>query len=672
MAIVLRRPALFAETLSSLADKSALHYGVVQDLGSALASGRAAISIDEIVSACVADSKSWWVLPYLLEWSSVPAEQATYEKVESALLGALTNPDPSGKRGSGLGRAQPLAAAMSKLLEIRPGQFQRSDNTLSLEQSLSDSVTRLVLARTGLDTPADWELGRKLLVQFGGTGMVQMINGVLAADNPWALRLIIRDAGKHGNEESALLLAKIVDSQTLDGADNHSKERLYLGETALAEQGRWEDVVRTAVRTGYLPTAVLDFDRNAFESQTIDEALTQTGLKKPLSLRNIIIAILLYGHKKYLDFVRKTFDRLNIDDPDLPIVVQCLTAYETNDSKFVERVAVALLHQKEDRLSLVNGLLMAGTPRARRIVLDHAATVLGSGSYPVWYIDVMLKLSTGSDEVARQAREFLIGREKSERFSLTHSEILTQLPDIQGEAAYDLLQRTALSDSNMVVYGQKPSAILGLSKLDNIAACEAIEALFEMRAAVRNQLPITYIKVNEERAVSFLSQRMIVEKSSGTRIEICRSLRLYRDYNTLTQMVETLLEAASLDELLAGIEIAGWWTSRRFQQRLEAIAQDHPVRDMRLSAASSLVRLKHQEWIRAYFDEFRHSTDPDKWRCLEAICRLADPFVLSRNRDPLWVGNALVGAHEKYWNWVSDEIGRQMDKWRSAHQGFND
>ncbi len=206
---------------------------------------------------------------------------------------------------------------------------------------------------------------------------------------------------------------------------------------------------------------------------------------------------------------------------------------------------------------------------------------------------------------------------KEQPLPLWPIECLEILGEVDDAAAREWLREHAFPiDSPLPDVGRLDFVIRGLAKFDAASAFQAAELALRRTQGGGERIPRFLLDLNIESAIPVLCDHMPQERHTLMRWAIGR----------------------------AGAELCGWQGDDFLQDVLHSLYTDDMSDEVRGAAREALLRQRDQKETRQLLDMFRAASNDERWRVLEALIELGDPYLLSNRGDLLWLGQILGDA----------------------------
>jgi len=234
---------------------------------------------------------------------------------------------------------------------------------------------------------------------------------------------------------------------------------------------------------------------------------------------------------------------------------------------------------------------------------------------------------------------------KEQPLPLWPIECLEILGEVDDAAAREWLREHAFPiDSPLPDVGRLDFVIRGLAKFDAASAFLAAELALRRTQGGGERIPRFLLDLNIESAIPVLCDHMPQERHTLMRWAIGRALRQVEKVDLVRQHMEEMLKSPDSEVRRAGAELCGWQGDDFLQDVLHSLYTDDMSDEVRGAAREALLRQRDQKETRQLLDMFRAASNDERWRVLEALIELGDPYLLSNRGDLLWLGQILGDA----------------------------
>lgn len=203
------------------------------------------------------------------------------------------------------------------------------------------------------------------------------------------------------------------------------------------------------------------------------------------------------------------------------------------------------------------------------------------------------------------------------------------------------LRQQALDYAGTPVAMVNPLSIIEcVATFDGDAAFDFAHAALRGDVEGREVLPPHLLRYNARRAVDSLLRHLPEERSGVVRWHVARTLRWSGD-PSIAARAEEMSRERSPEMRAAACDLAGWIPHVVGNHRLRELALADENKDVRTAARDALerqLRLAQSEELR---DRLRRSGGSKAWMYAEALVSYADPYLLDRREDPLFIYSAL-------------------------------
>jgi hypothetical protein len=167
------------------------------------------------------------------------------------------------------------------------------------------------------------------------------------------------------------------------------------------------------------------------------------------------------------------------------------------------------------------------------------------------------------------------------------------------------------------------------------------------------------IELAGEQAIDIFCRHALSEESTATRWCIARALRLISGSERLRQRIQEIASAQDRRSREVAVEISGWQSPGFMQNSLEILAREDFADTVSQKASEALLRQDEQRWVEELMGEFQANSTQRRWSLLTSIIELGDPFLLTNQRDRLWLGQIIGDATEVYWPFIDVEVEKR-------------
>ena len=198
-----------------------------------------------------------------------------------------------------------------------------------------------------------------------------------------------------------------------------------------------------------------------------------------------------------------------------------------------------------------------------------------------------------------------------------------------------ILDKAFVIDTTMPM--QTLRAIQGLAKYDVLRAVEAIEQGLRYHHRIERQLCRLLVQIKPESATTKLIDAAISIQRDSLKHAAGKALRRIKPEIISPIVIEYMKNQISNRGTI--VELCQWLPIPMIESKLNDLADKDSSCNIRSTALAALENHRREANIRALLAVFPSATYQQRWSLLITILNAADPYLLTDNEDPLWLGN---------------------------------
>lgn len=198
-----------------------------------------------------------------------------------------------------------------------------------------------------------------------------------------------------------------------------------------------------------------------------------------------------------------------------------------------------------------------------------------------------------------------------------------------------ILDKAFANDSVMPL--QTLRTIQGLAKYDVLRAVEAIEQGLRYHHRIERQLCRLLVQIKPESATTKLIDAAISIQRDSLKHAVGKALRRIKP-EIVSRIVIEYVENQIFNRGTI-VELCQWLPIPMIENKLSDLADKDNSYNIRSTALTALENHRREMNIRALLAVFPSATYQQRWSLLITILNAADPYLLTDNEDPLWLGN---------------------------------
>lgn len=511
------------------------------------------------------------------------------------------------------------------------------------------------VGRSGRSFDHDLHSTRLLLLKIGGSGITTLANCELAQADFYAFLNGITWALVKPDAETKRLLRAITESDQLEGTTSPSPYKQLLATRALAALHENEAVIDSVLRWGlHMPKDLVDWC--AGQMAVSEERLQKTIEALDNTDESIRInALLVLGISGRKDFAPRVHQILSVAEAESKLALAAMIALDELGDKSPEAVKLLTLQLQvpEHSVRAVNALLSIETEEALKSLQHYLHTIYRSDFQQFRKIGAELVLNLSRHPLTREAALRTLWPTIKDHWGISWlPECFEVVGDLDDQEVRDWLREeafpteSALHDENRIA-----SIIRGLAKFDPKEAFQAAQLTLRQMQCDREAIPSLLVELDPDHATPILCDHTPAECSTLTRWAIGRALRGAEKRPLVLENLEGMLQSPDPHVRQGGAELARWQNDAHLQDMLHKLYIDDvdDVRDrvmsdgVRGTIREAILRQRDEKEVYQLMRAFRSAVSNQRWRLLEAIIELGDPYLLDNKKDPLWIGQILDG-----------------------------
>jgi hypothetical protein len=224
-------------------------------------------------------------------------------------------------------------------------------------------------------------------------------------------------------------------------------------------------------------------------------------------------------------------------------------------------------------------------------------------------------------------------------------DLLKALPTDEGDdLVWDLLiARAKTSDGTIRVRGQRAAALKRLGEIDASVALELVEALIhDSGVEDRQLLPDIVPRLSIVDAPQRLFKLAVQTHDPSVFRAISISWRSLPDNGQAQALLAERLSDPSPGTRSIAAHLSGWQPKCTLKPRLRDRASHDPSLNVRMHCRAALQRQLEEENALRLLQAFNEAAGRRAWGLLHAFVTAADPDLIQRRGDPLFIGEALA------------------------------
>lgn len=488
----------------------------------------------------------------------------------------------------------------------------------------------------------DYELdyAAQILVKIGGLGLTSVVNQFLKCSGRFAKFDGIQLCLVNPDEETRRLLKEL--SQTdekWDEKDNFPSVQCD-ATVALAALGENRAVVDSILKWGWVPNDLWEIREGCPPMSDADLQSAITSLESvDQGLRSRSVwAVSVSGRGDLAARIRGILKESKPDSGLARAAVVALAKIGDRHPDLLELLQ-SQLPIDEHSYAAICALLRLGDVRSLDILLNEFRR---RGYVPHHDVTELLVANLGSRKETRRGVAEIVWNGLSTNpfhFSTEIYDCLSELKSV--EVLEFLIEQANQPEHGMPVAGQKVAAIRALAKLDADAAFRACEAAMRLDQNDRNFYPKVLIEIDGARAIPILINTHIQAESHLTKWAISRVFRSIAEQFDVRATLQRLLHTESGEERMTGVEIAAWQQDSSWTEQLLHVARHDSDRRVRREAEHGLARIEANNFGLDLLQAIEQATGSRVWSYLDGLVKMCDPWLLTSENDPLWIGRAL-------------------------------
>jgi hypothetical protein len=535
-----------------------------------------------------------------------------------------------------------LLGKLSRAEFIEP-LHARSDSHLD---ALLTTVACSRLGRAGRSFDLDLHNARLLLLKIGGSGITTLVNKELAHPDFYARLDGLAWALVKPDSETRRLLRNITESDRLTGTPPEPSEQL-LATRALAALHEDEAVIQSVLRWGlHAPADLTEWweGHAPVSSERLQTAIVALESEDISICTNAVLVVGMSGQKDLAPRIRQILSTAP-GSSELALAAVLALGDLGDANRETIRLLQGQLDVPEHRLHAAKALFRIKTPEALDS-LEQYLQRIASDFELFWNVGIRVVLVLAKNPLKRRSvAKILWAAMKEQPLQLWPIECLEIIGEVDDAAAQEWLRELAFPiESPLSDAGRLDFVIRGLAKFDTESAFQAAALALRRTQGGGERIPRLLLDLNVESAISVLCDHMPQERHTLMRWTIGRALRQVEKVDLVRQPIEEMLKSPDSEIRQAGAELCGWQGVDYLQDALYNLYTDDMSEKVRGAAREALLRQRDQKEIRQLFDMFRVASNDERWRVLEAIIELGDPYLLGNRGDPLWLGQILGDA----------------------------
>lgn len=502
----------------------------------------------------------------------------------------------------------------------------------------------------------------RLLFKIGGDGFATLTNYELEyashssyADHhglKWAIMV-------PPNEKTISLLAESACRHLMES----EKPQYQLAVFALAALGADDALVDTLFRTGN-PTTPPELAAMRFSKKPMDKAVTEPARRmlessETKTEKELFLALTVAWVSADTDFIPLIQLELSRAEPSSSTARLAGIALQQLGEKSEQfaQLLVPLLKTEENKLWTTEILFALGNSAtgALRDYLD-GVKVNQWGHEEQAMIRFLHQQEAAQESVETMAAQYCAEARRS-FFGLPYDiASKTDQPEIR-EMILDELFGKKSSDSTL-------RAIEGLANFNSDRAIQVIEDYLLQDPSRERRLCQLLVRIDPKIAPSLLmkiacSARREEKKKKNLYSAMGQALRRL-EAKEVDEVLEQCLQDMQRGTRTLAATIAGWLPPGRLSESLGKLADHEMEEEVRLAALDALTRQRQEETVLELIRMFTTEEGRQRrWVYLHCILELGDPFLLSHQEEPLWLGHILENVPYAYIYHANSELERR-------------
>lgn len=584
-------------------------------------------------------------------------DAATLDRLLSALQQGLEEIQDDGCSTNG-GRFFHLLSVLANVTHPDLLRLFADQRGSRLEELLSAAASAWV-GRSGHTHEPELEDAETVLLKVGGRGFARVVNAKLTSNAPLWRREGLRQVSILPDEQvrSRVRQRATCPNAPADGEERHEEFLATIGVAALDDRAALVEAIQARGLLCPLEVVSLRAGRPPFTDDELRPALDVVRNRQGDSLPGAVMSIGLSGRTDLVRIAEEFVTDPATDTDTLKAALLSLAYLRSSSNEVLERV-VSLLDDETVAFTARQAL----TAHRDDALPDRLEEWLGKRAHR--------GLTREEQQLALWAKQRSSNPRSTAR--LLWEGIRNQRPgwgiipgcweeiaDANDAAALDRVYDVAYtSRAPMVGVADRAAAIRGLAQHRRGDAFEAAEVLLNQDEKALPHVGRLMLELDERRCVHFLLTWLPHVRDVGTLWHGCRILRRASERVALLEGIAELLQDASARARETGALIAGWQREPEFDQTLQELARHDPHDAVRRAAHLGIKRRCKERQASTLRDRLDRAPLESQWSLAEAFSRCADPWLVWRPEDPVWIGNTLARIEPGIAEFLRDRLGQ--------------
>jgi hypothetical protein len=548
------------------------------------------------------------------------------------------------------------------------GRIARPELMAILEAEAGGELERMIaaVACSRLRTNSNYrdhvrESARRVLILMGGEGIVTLIKRELESEHFWVrhggLKWAFVRADDGIIERLSAIARRPVPRDANEKPESYAYQEFHQATTALAALGADAALVDILWHSGMadvMPNglAELRIHRGPMPKALTSQALQtlQSATPSEDSLLTALVIAWLSGDADLIPAVRVVFAKA--DPKGRAARFSCIALQRLSDhSDEFAQLALRLAYSETNAVWGLYALVSLGS---RGLELIESWLQSRSAGKNADHADLAIRALYGDPATRKASVDAAVDRCLRGQFFLDGPY------DIAAEANEPVLREQILDKAfaaRSFVTTQPVRAIEGLAKFDSARAVEAIELGLRSHPKIERQLCRLLVRIAPETAAAKLIDAAVSIERESLRRAAGRALRRLDPEMVSRLVIERM--TGSAPERKAAAELAGWLPIGAIAHALGQVADHDSAREVAHAALAAVDRHRREASIRTLLTAFPSVAPERRWSILVAILEGADPYLLTDNEDPLWLGRILSDDVPAAFEHYADSVLRQ-------------